>query len=66
MKTIELKKALKQYIEIGDSQFLDTMYETATAYMEQKRQERMLEEGEEDIKNKRTFSIEEAKKMLSD
>jgi len=64
MSAIEIKEELYRYIEIGDKQFIDKLYQTAKSYMEQKRLDRMIEEGEEDIKAGRTHSLEEARKIV--
>ena len=64
MSTIEIRKELHKFIEIGDNQFLDTLYKTAQSYMEQKRLDEMIAEGEEDIKAGRTHSLKEAKKIV--
>ncbi len=64
MSTIEIKEELYKYIEIGDKQFIDKLYQTAKSYMEQKRLDRMIAEGEADIKAGRTYSLKEAKKII--
>ena len=66
MSTIEIRKELHKFIEIGDSQFLDTLYKTAHSYMEQKRLDRMIAEGEEDIKAGRLHSLDDVQKMIDD
>ncbi|RRO24044.1 hypothetical protein [Flavobacteriaceae bacterium 14752] len=64
MSAPEIKQELQNYIEIGDKQFIDKLYQTAKSYMEQKRLDRMIAEGEEDIKAGRLHSQEEVKKMI--
>lgn len=64
MSTIEIKEELYKYIEIGDKQFIDKLYQTAKSYMEQKRLDRMIAEGEADIKAGRTYSLKEARKII--
>ena len=66
MSTIEIRKELHKFIEIGDHQFLDTLYKTAQSYMEQKRLDEMIAEGEEDIKAGRLHSQEDVQKMIDD
>jgi len=66
MSTLEIKKELYKYIEIGDKQFIDKLYQTAKSYMEQKRLDRMIAEGEEDIKAGRLHSQEDVQKMIND
>lgn len=66
MSTTEIKEELHKYIEIGDEQFIDKLYQTAKSYMEQKRLDRMIVEGEEDIKAGRLHSQEDVQKMIND
>jgi len=66
MGALELREELHKYIEIGDNKFLDALYKTAKEYIEQKQLDRMITEGEEDIKAGRTHSLKEAKKMVDD
>lgn len=64
MEAIEIKEELYKYIEIGDKQFIDKLYQTAKSYMEQKRLDRMIEEGEDDIKALHLHSQEDVQKMI--
>ena len=64
MSTLEIKEELYKYIEIGDKQFIDKLYETAKSYIDQKRLDRMIAEGEEDIKAGQTYSLKEARKVV--
>lgn len=64
MGALEIREELQKYIEIGDKQFLNTLYETAKNYMEQKRLDRMIAEGEADIKAGKTYGLKEAKRMV--
>lgn len=66
MTTTEAKKELSRLIEIGDDQFIDKMYNTAKSYMEQKRLDRMIAEGEADIEAGRLQSLEDVQKMIKD
>lgn len=66
MTTTEAKKELSRFIEIGDDQFIDKMYNTAKSYMEQKRLDRMIAEGEADIEAGRLHSLEDVQKMIND
>jgi hypothetical protein len=66
MTTTEAKKELSRFIEIGDDQFIDKMYNTAKSYMEQKRLDRMIAEGEADIEAGRLHSLEDVQKMIKD
>jgi len=64
MSAIEIKEELYRYIEIGDKQFIDKLYQTAKSYMEQKRLDKMIAEGEEDIEAGRIHSQEDVQKMI--
>lgn len=64
MSTIELKKELHNYIDKADDQFVKMFYEMAKAYMLQKNKDKMIAEGENDIKKGQTYSLEEAKEIM--
>jgi len=64
MGAIELREELRKYIEIGDKNFLNALHKVAKAYMEQKRLDSMIAEGEEDIKSGRLHSHDEVQKMI--
>lgn len=65
MSTLELRKELHKYIDIGDNQFLDALYKTAKKYMEQKELNRMITEGEEDIKNGNVKTQDELQELIN-
>lgn len=64
MSTIELKQELHYFIEKGDDRFIKMFYEMAKAYMSQKQKDKMIFEGEEDIKKGHTYSLKEAKEIM--
>lgn len=64
MGAIELREELRKYIEIGDGNFLKALHNTARSYIEQKQYDRMIAEGEEDIKAGRVHSQNEVQKMI--
>jgi predicted transcriptional regulator len=64
MSALELREELHKYIEIGDNKFLKALYKTAKEYIEQKQLDRMIAEGEEDIKAGRVHSQKEVQKMI--
>lgn len=64
MSTIEIKQKLHKFVDAGDDKFVKMFYEMAKVYMEQLQKDKMILEGEEDIKAGRTYSLREAKKML--
>ena len=64
MGTIEIKQKLHKFIDSGDDKFLKLFYEMAKVYLEQSEKDKMILEGEEDIKAGRTYSLKEARKMV--
>jgi len=64
MSAVEIREELRKYIEKGDRNFLNALYKTAKAYMEQKRMDTMIAEGEEDIKAGRLHSQNDVQKMI--
>ena len=64
MSTLEIKQELQEFIDTGDDKFIKMLYEKAKAYREQLRQDKMIAEGEADIKAGRTYSLAAAKKMV--
>ncbi len=66
MGAIEIKQELQAFIEIGDKQFLALLHRTAKDYIEQKKQDRMIVEGEADIDAGRLHSQSDVQKMIED
>lgn len=66
MGAIELREELYKFIENADKQFLKTLYQTAQSYLEQKKQDRLIEEAETDIKAGRLHSQDEVQNMIED
>ncbi len=64
MGTLELREELRKYIETADGNFLKALHKTAKSYIEQKHYDKMIAEGEEDIKAGRIHSQAEVKKMI--
>jgi len=64
MSSIGIKQELHKLIDSGDDKFVKMFYEMAKAYTEQLQKEKMVAEGEKDIKSGRTFGLKEAKKMV--
>ncbi len=64
MGTIEIKQKLHKFIDTGDEKFVKLFYEMAKVYLEQSEKDKMILEGEEDIKAGRTYSLKEARKMV--
>ena len=64
MGTMEIKQELHKFVDTGDDKFVKLFYERAKVYMEQSQKDKMILEGEEDIKAGRTYSLKEARKMV--
>jgi len=64
MGTMEIKQKLHKFVDTGDDKFVKMFYEMAKVYMEQSQKDKMILEGEEDIKAGRTYSLKDAKKMV--
>jgi hypothetical protein len=64
MNTVEIKQELHQFINEGDDKFVKMFYEMAKAYMVQKRKDKMIAEGEDDIKKGHLHSLKEAKEIM--
>jgi len=64
MGAVELREELRKYIEIGDVKFLNKLYKTAQEYIEQRRLDLMIAEGEEDIKTGKLHSQDEVQQMI--
>jgi predicted transcriptional regulator len=64
MSTIELRKELHEFIETADQQFLNTLYETAQSYLEKKKLDKMIADGEADIESGNVHTQTEVQKMI--
>lgn len=64
MKTIELKRELHSFIDEEDDKSVKEFYQIVKSYIIQKRKEKMIAEGEDDIKNGRLHSLKEAKEIM--
>jgi hypothetical protein len=64
MSSIGIKQELHKLIDSGDDKFVKIFYEMAKVYMEQLQKEKMVLEGEKDIKSGKTYGLKEAKKMV--
>lgn len=64
MSTIEIKQELQNIINNNDDKFVKEIYKMVVNYQLTLKEEKMILEGEEDIKNGSTYSLEEAKKMI--
>lgn len=64
MSTIELKRELHSFIDEEDDKSVKIFYQMVKSYIVQKRKDKMIAEGEEDIKNGRLHSLKEAKEIM--
>ena len=62
MSTMELKQELHNYIDEEDDKSVKVFYQMVKSYIDQKRNDKMIAEGEEDIKKGRLHSLKDAKK----
>ena len=64
MSTIELKRELHSLIDEEDDKSIVIFYQMVKSYIVQKRKDKMIAEGEDDIKNGRLHSLKEAKEIM--
>ncbi|HAH55955.1 MAG TPA: hypothetical protein DCM02_11915 [Flavobacterium sp.] len=64
MRTIELKRELHSFIDEEDDKSVKMFYQMVKSYIVQKRKDKMIAEGEEDIKSGRLHSLKEAKEIM--
>lgn len=64
MRTIELKRELHSFIDEEDDKSVEMFYQMVKSYIVQKRKDKMIAEGEEDIKSGRLHSLKEAKEIM--
>jgi len=64
MRAIELKRELHSFIDEEDDKSVKMFYQMVKSYIVQKRKDKMIAEGEEDIKSGRLHSLKEAKEIM--
>ena len=64
MRAIELKRELHSFIDEEDDKSVKMFYQMVKSYIVQKRKDKMIAEGEEDIKNGRLHSLKDAKEIM--
>lgn len=57
-----MKKEIHQIIDTGDDKFVRIFYEMAKDCVGWLQKDKLIAQGEEDIKDGRTYSLKEAKK----
>jgi len=65
MSTLELKQELHTLINEGDENFVKKFYEMAKTYNIQLKHDAMIAEAEDDIREGRLYSQEEAEKIIA-
>ena len=64
MSTVEIKQELHQLIDEGDETFIKMFYEMAKAYVSQRKKDKMIAQGEEDVTLGKTHTLKEAREIL--
>ena len=64
MSTMELKQELHNYIDEEDDKSVKVFYQMVKSYIDQKRNDKLIAEGEEDIKKGRLHSLKDAKEIM--
>lgn len=64
MNAIELKRELHIFIDQEDDRTVEMLFQMVQSFRIQKRKDKMIAEGEEDIKNGRLYSLKEAKEIM--
>lgn len=64
MSTMELKQELHNYIDEEDDKSVKVFYQMVKSYIDQKRNDKLIAEGEEDIKNGSLHSLKDAKEIM--
>lgn len=64
MSALEIRQELQEFINGEDEKSIMDFYKIVKSYMAQRRMDRMIAEGEEDIKDGSVYSQEEAQKMI--
>lgn len=65
MSTLELRKEMMELIKNEDDSSLKNLYNLIKSYKHQRQLDKMIAEGEDDIKAGRTFTLEQARKMIN-
>lgn len=64
MSTLEIRNEILEIVKNEDESSLQNLYQIIKNYKHQKQLDKMIKEGEDDIKNGRTYTIKQAKKMI--
>lgn len=64
MSTLEIRKEILEIVQNEDESSLKNLYQIIKKYKHQKQLDKMIEEGEEDIKNGDVYTTDEVEVML--
>ena len=64
MSTLDLKKELQDLINEGDEKFIKNIYKMAKACTHQSKEDKMIAEAEDDIKNGKIHSQKEVQQII--
>ena len=64
MSTLEIRNEILEIVQNEDEKSLKNLYQIIKEYKNKKLLDKMIAEGEEDIKNGNVYNIEEARKMI--
>ncbi|WP_396178914.1 hypothetical protein [Flavobacterium sp.] len=64
MSTLDLKKELHDLTNEGDEKFIKNIYKMAKAYTHQSKEDKMIAEAEDDIKNGKIHSQKEVQQII--
>lgn len=64
MSALELREEMLELIKNEDDSSLKTLYKLIKSYKQQRQLDKMIAEGEDDIKNGRLHSQSEVQKMI--
>lgn len=64
MSTLEIRKEILEIVKNEDDSSLNHLYQIIKNYKHQKQLDKMIEEGEEDIKNGDVYTSDEVETML--
>ncbi|MCX2762934.1 hypothetical protein [Aquimarina muelleri] len=64
MSTVDIRQELQDFINQEDDNSLQNFYKMAKAYIEQRREDKLMAEAEEDIKEGRIYSQDQIKDQI--
>ncbi len=64
MSTVDIRQELRDFINQEDDTSLQNFYKMAKSYIEQRREDKLMVEAEEDIKEGRIYSQDQIKDRI--